>query len=221
MKPTLYHYVHCPYCVRVRLALGYLKIPYDSVVLNYDDEKTPVELAGKKMLPIFKFTDGSIKNESLDIIETLDTENKLQLKNQNKAELDQLFKAASKFIHSLAMPYWVYTPEFNDSSKKYFQSKKEKSRGPFSKLYQKRDQFTQELTPYLNDLETHIRPFYQSNVMTIDDICIASFLWGLYIVPEFNFSPEIHDYLQRIKKECDFEYHRDFWDSVDDFNQNH
>ena len=52
----LYHYVHCPFCVRVRMALGHLKIPYESIVLPYDEEEIPLEMCQKKMLPILKLS---------------------------------------------------------------------------------------------------------------------------------------------------------------------
>ena len=42
MELKLYHYVHCPFCVRVRMILGFLQLPYQSIVLPYDDEVTPV-----------------------------------------------------------------------------------------------------------------------------------------------------------------------------------
>src|SRR5690606_10180512 len=74
---TLYHYVHCPYCVRVRMTLGFLGEKYLSKVLPYDDEQTPVELTGTKMLPIWQRDDGSSMNESLDIIKELDRANKI------------------------------------------------------------------------------------------------------------------------------------------------
>ena len=74
MAIALYHYVHCPFCVRVRLALGFLNVAYDSIVVPYDDEKTPIELVGKKMLPI-AVIEGKAMNESLDIIEAIDQEN--------------------------------------------------------------------------------------------------------------------------------------------------
>ncbi|MFP5459556.1 MAG: glutathione S-transferase N-terminal domain-containing protein, partial [Bacteriovoracia bacterium] len=72
MTVRLFHYVHCPYCVRVRLALGFLGTSWESQVLSYDDEVTPVKLTGKKMLPIALIDDVPM-NESLDIIRRLDT----------------------------------------------------------------------------------------------------------------------------------------------------
>jgi len=114
-------------------------------------------------------------------------------------------------IHSLAMPYWIYTAEFSEASRKYFQAKKEEKRGPFSVLVQNRSLFESDLAPHLKHLEQSLRPFYESNTIGLLDILIASHLWGLYVVPEFQFSEAIHQYLQTIKQRCRFNYHQDFW----------
>ena len=212
---TLYHYVHCPFCVRVRLALGYLDIEYNSQVLSYDNEKTPLELTGVKMLPIMDFGNGEIKNESLDIIKTLDQKNKLKnqlLDDQNKLqEIENLLSEIGKNVHSLCMPYWIYTPEFDDQSRQYFSSKKEMKRGPFYKLIQNKDQFINGLNQTLEEMEKNLVPFYSSNDFSIIDIMIASHLWGMYVFPEFQFSPKMNQYLQSIRLKCHFDYHQDFW----------
>ena len=50
--------------------------------------------------------------------------------------------------------------------------------------------------------------------MTILDIALASQLWGLFVVPEFRFPNEWHEYLMRVKRECEFEYHANYWSAV-------
>jgi glutaredoxin 2 len=214
MKIKLYHYVHCPFCIRVRMALGFLELPYESIVLPYDDEKTPVELTGKKMLPI-AVLDGTASNESLDIISLLDKNDRLKLSvtlyNNTFLELNALLNKWGEQIHNLAMPYWIWTPEFSPASRYYFQSKKEMKRGPFKELVQKRSLFEEKLQHDLEILKKELKPFYQSDKMTIYDILIASHLWGLYVVPEFQFSQELHNYLQKVKSLCHFDYHKDFW----------
>jgi len=214
MSLTLYHYGHCPFCVRVRMALGYLKIDYKSKVLAYDDELTPVKLTGKKMLPILAHDAGAM-NESLDIIQFLDKKNALKvgefLTSQSFKELESLLSKIGSEVHSLAMPYWIYTPEFTETSRQYFQQKKEQKRGPFSELVKNQKTFVDELMPYLEKIEKDLSPFYQSTHFGIRDILIASHLWGLYVVPEFQFSEKMHQYLQSIKLIWNFNYHQDFW----------
>lgn len=70
--------------------------------------------------------------------------------------------------------------------------------------------FFNQLIPLLDELEKNLNPFYQSQHLTLNDILIASHLWGLYVVPEFQFSEKVHQYLQRVKVECHFNYHQDF-----------
>jgi hypothetical protein len=51
--PTLYVYDHCPFCVRVRVALGVKNIKHNLYFLANDDIATPTKLVGKKISPIF------------------------------------------------------------------------------------------------------------------------------------------------------------------------
>ena len=74
--PRVYVYDHCPFCVRVRLALGMKNIKSDLIFLANDDIETPTKLVGKKLAPIMQFEDGSAMMESLDIVELLDTNEK-------------------------------------------------------------------------------------------------------------------------------------------------
>lgn len=214
MSYTLYHYVHCPYCVRVRMAFGYLQVPYTSKVLPYDDEATPLSLTGKKMLPALQ-TEYEAMNESLDIIAFTDKDNRLNVPEITSSEgftaLENELSAVGSLVHSLAMPYWIWTPEFNDSSRLYFQKKKEVKRGPFKDLVKNQATFISEITPLLKKIEDEVTPFYKSKFFTLNDIVVSAHIWGLYVVPEFQFTPGLHEYLQRVKEVCKFNYHQDFW----------
>lgn len=214
MELKLFHYVHCPFCVRVRMTLGLLKLPYESVVVPYHDEETPVKLTGKKMLPIMSF-DGKAMNESLDIMALLDKTNSLKIKQVEASEefksFNDLLTKLGSNVHNLAMPYWIYTPEFNAESRAYFQKKKEQKRGPFKNLIKNKDQFETEMMRDLMNLSSDLKPFYKSDTFSIYDILLASHIWGLYVVPEFQFPDKIHHYLQRVKEICHFNFHQDFW----------
>ena len=214
MSLTLYHYVHCPFCIRVRMALGYLKQSYISRVLPYDDEETPMKLTGVKMLPALELG-GKSTNESLDIIALIDPKNSFKVKETIRTaaygELEKLLGLLGNPVHSLAMPYWIWTPEFTPAARKYFQEKKEKKRGPFKDLVKNQQSFIDEINPLLKKLELELKPFYQSAAFGLKDILLASHVWGLYVVPEFQFSPRVHEYLQSVKHLCSFNYHQDFW----------
>lgn len=214
MKLKLYHYVHCPFCIRVRMTLGLLNLSYESIVVPYDDEATPQRLTGVKMLPIMEI-DGKAMNESLDIMNALDKENLLKISEiKNSPELPEFEALLARLgspVHSLAMPYWIYTPEFNDSSRAYFQKNKEQKRGPFKDLVKNQKQFADSIRKELDLLETKLKPFYRSEKFSAYDILIAAHIWGLYVVPEFQFSESLHKYLQDVKEICHYNYHQDFW----------
>ncbi|AUN97602.1 glutaredoxin 2 [Bacteriovorax stolpii] len=209
----LYHYVHCPFCVRVRMGFGLLDVTYESHVTPYDDEATPLKLTGKKMLPIVEF-DGQAMNESLDILKLKDPKNLLKWEEltKNEAILNPLLDKIGSPVHSLAMPYWIWTPEFDEKSRHYFQTKKEVKRGPFKDLVKNQQTFVDKLNAVIGtELLTELKPFYKSSELTIMDIMIAAHLWGMYVVPEYQFDVKIHEYLQRVKKLTGFNYHEDFW----------
>ncbi|TNF30512.1 MAG: glutaredoxin 2 [Deltaproteobacteria bacterium] len=211
----LYHYIHCPFCIRVRMAFGFLETKWESRPTHYHDEKTPLDLTGVKMLPIVQFEDGSAMNESLDIIKKIDhkdaLKNKLLENPELKKEVEDLLDEFAGPVHNLCMPYWVWTKEFNQESREYFQSKKEKKRGPFHLLVQRRNEFFSELPPLFEKLQSRLEPFYRDKEMTILDIMVASHLWGLYVHPDFQFPIKIHEYLKRVQEQCQFDYHEDLW----------
>lgn len=210
----LYHYVHCPFCVRVRLGFGFLGTKYESIVTAYDDEETPVKLTGKKMLPIVVYDDGKAQNESLDIIKAQDTNNLLgwDVLAKNLEAINPLLDKSGALVHNLAMPYWIWTPEFDESSRKYFQKKKEVKRGPFKNLVHNQKSFADDLAKLLeSELVSELKPFYKSDKFTIMDIMIAAHLWGMYVVPEFRFSEAVNNYLQKVKAITHFNYHEDYW----------
>ncbi len=208
MKLKLYHYVHCPYCVRVRLALGFLKLPWESIVVPYDDEETPVRLCGKKMLPIMEI-DGRPMNESLEIIQLIDS--KGQLSGAPTRSTEDFLTQVGDLVHSLAMPYWAFGPEFSPTARAYFLKKKEAKRGPFPQLALARHTFEAPLVSALAQAEEKLTPFWGATRFGIDDIVVAAHLWGLYVVPEFRFSSKWHDYLTRVKDLCGFDYHACLW----------
>lgn len=73
--PKVYVYDHCPFCVRVRLALGKKNIKYEIHYLANDDVATPTSLIGKKMVPIFEYKPkGILMGESLDIVKLIDND---------------------------------------------------------------------------------------------------------------------------------------------------
>ncbi|MFZ4712821.1 MAG: glutaredoxin 2 [Bacteriovoracaceae bacterium] len=212
---TLYHYSHCPFCVRVRLAFGLLNINYNTRLVAYNDEETPTKLIGKKMLPVVTDDNGKAMPESLDIINHYDISNVLNtnaIKSSKEfAEFEEFLGKVNNLVHSLCMPHWAYTKEFDAESRAYFQEKKEAKRGPFKNLVLNREKFENDLKPLLTELEYKLTPYFKNSEISIYDVMISASLWGLYVLPEFRFSPNIHAYLQNIKKRSHFDYQKDLW----------
>jgi glutaredoxin 2 len=196
------------------MALGFFELEYESRVTAYDDESTPVKLTGKKMLPILA-DNGKAMNESLDIIQYLDKKNVMKVSETRArsdfGEFEKLLSAVGDPVHSLAMPYWIWTPEFTPSARQYFQNKKEEKRGPFLQLYIRRNEFKEKLNPLLAKISSELNPFYRSGSLGLYDIMLASHMWGLYVVPEFQFPEVLHEYLQVVARLCRFNYHQDYW----------
>merc|ERR1719199_2220647 len=73
--PTVHVYDHCPFCVRVRLAMGIKNVKFRLDFLGNDDIERPTSLVGKKIAPIFSFPqDDLIMGESMDIIKLIDSD---------------------------------------------------------------------------------------------------------------------------------------------------
>ena len=114
--PTVYVYDHCPFCVRVRLALGLKNIKHNIVFFANDDVFTPTSLVGKKIAPIFSFAD-DIKPmpESLDIIAKIDSDSRFGATGlfkpmSNRPDLAAWQKKA-KEVNSLAQrPRYMMSP---------------------------------------------------------------------------------------------------------------
>jgi glutaredoxin 2 len=76
--PVVYVYDHCPFCVRVRLALGLKNIKHTALFLANDDVQTPTALVGKKIAPILEWKEANVcMAESMDIIQLLDRDDRL------------------------------------------------------------------------------------------------------------------------------------------------
>lgn len=134
----LYVYNHCPFCVRARMIFGLKNIHCDVIFLPNDDEKTPIALIGKKMLPILVTNEGNTIGESLDIVRHIDEMSGVPSFTQpHSPKIDIWIENASSPVYQLAVPRWAYSdyPEFKSIiSRQYFIDKKQVVFGNFSAL---------------------------------------------------------------------------------------
>ncbi|MBU2752107.1 glutathione S-transferase [Acidithiobacillus thiooxidans] len=69
---TLIHFDFCPFCQRVRLALGYKGIDFNEQPARFYGPEHFQSISGFDRLPVVEYPDGSRQGESLEIIAELD-----------------------------------------------------------------------------------------------------------------------------------------------------
>jgi len=119
--PVVFVYDHCPFCVRVRLALGVKNVKHLVHFLANDDIPTPTKLIGKKIAPIFSIPeDDFIMGESLDIIAKVDSDPRFGTVNTilpatGRTDIKAWQKSVQTLLRTLQRPRYVATgllPEF-------------------------------------------------------------------------------------------------------------
>lgn len=208
---TLYSYDHCPYCVKARMIFGLKSIPFELKTLLNDDEQTPIQLIGKKMLPILVKDDGTAMGESLDIISYVD--NLLEYGSprvQESRQSPQLMKWLQDirgYHYALAMPRWVQLglEEFATAGAvAYFMLKKEKSIGPFSESLKKTPKLIEQANQHLLELEEMVvgNPFFWGKELTLDDFHVFSSLRCLTTTLGVQFPDKIDEYMNKLSSLC-------------------
>jgi glutaredoxin 2 len=119
--PNVYVYDHCPFCVRVRFALGLKNVKHLIRFMANDDIATPTALVGKKISPIFEWAEGDIcMNESMDIIKIVDADERFGpidvfLPATGRDDIKAWQKSVQVLLRVLQRPRYVATglmPEF-------------------------------------------------------------------------------------------------------------
>ncbi len=202
MKPKIYYYEHCPYCVRVLTFLKLSQIDFDAEVLANDDEKTPISMVGKKMLPILQTGAESYMGESLDIIDYLRKTYDISLDGNAEwvEQVERFLDDNKTAIYGLAMPRWVQTDfkEFaTQSAKDYFIKKKAPMVGDFQQAIANTPSLCADLMQGLQEA----RPlFVVLNEMprSLAAIMLFSGLYGLKDVEELAWTAESQHFMQTL-----------------------
>lgn len=200
----LYIYEHCPYCVKARMIFGYKNINVKLITLLNDDEETPRQLVGQKIVPILEPVDGKAFSESLDIINYIDQNfgDKTFL-NSNISEdnsLNQWLKECRDYLYPLAMPRWIKIglEEFStESALNYFKNKKEDYIGSF-KDHEENSSVLKKLAEKhlikLSELLVNTEGFY-SVEPSINDIHLYPTLRSLSVVKDLVFPQNVLSYM--------------------------
>ena len=199
----LYHYDHCPYCVKARMIFGLKSVPVEVIPLANDDEATPIGLVGQKMVPILVREDGRAMPESLDIIRYIDGLAKygppLVAPSRKKPELEEWLQKMRTYHYKLAMPRWpqMDLPEFQTPEAiAYFTKKKTEYTGPFAEALKESPQLMEVAQKELADLERlmgYTDWFWGEP--TMDDFHVFANLRILTVVKGLEFPQKVNSYM--------------------------
>lgn len=209
--PKLYTYEHCPYCVRVRMILGWKNIKHELIFVAADDMDTPINLIGVKKVPIFEIP-GKLKpmGESLDIIQYVDKHlggPPILKQSSVSPGIQKWIQDTAPVFRRLYHPRYAMAPfaEFAQlGGREFYRKKKESAIGPFSEAIDKTPEFVAKTNQYLIELEPLLpRDIVSKDEASFDDIHLFPVLRNLTIVKDVKWPPKVREYLQCISAETD------------------
>lgn len=196
----LYVYDHCPYCVRARMIFGLKKLPVDLIMVLNDDEQTPVNLIGKKAVPILITDEGKPMPESLDIVRYVDSHygTKCLLDNV-RPEIENWISKASQYVNYLLLPRFIKLglPEYQtQSAVDYFVKKKTEAIGDFNTHQAKTTEYLTRLHQDLEELSAlFINDEAVNGHLSYEDILLFPILRNLTCVKGLTFPTNIAQYV--------------------------
>jgi len=217
-------YDHCPFCVRVRLALGLMGYKHKLVFMGNDDVETPTAMIGKKIAPIWVDDDGPMM-ESLDIIAKVDTEGKIAPAS-GRTDLKAWQKSVQTLLRKLQRPRYVMVPlpEFmqkagrdafvsNHQMPPYEKSEwKGNPDFPLSDKYAKYEEAfgeTASLLPELNEKLKELEGLIccedccTEGGLSYDDIDLWARLRSLTVIKGIEYPPKVRSYLDHFEQAGD------------------
>jgi glutaredoxin 2 len=228
--PKIYVYDHCPFCVRVRLALGAKNVKHEVVFMGNDDVATPTAMVGKKIAPILEDpASGTVMAESLDICDFFDKDEKygptaLIAPATGRTDIKAWQKGLQTTMRMLTRPRYMTTclPEFmqKDGKDAFVKNHQlpphEKSdwKGDGSKfsLDEKWDMYvaaldtTEEYIPALNKALAELEGMLYSEQhaseggLSYDDIDLWARLRSLSLIKGAVFPPKVKAYMEYWEK---------------------
>lgn len=210
----LYIYDHCPFCIRARMIGGFHHMNIENIILQNDDEATPIRMIGAKQVPILQKDDGSYMGESLDIVRYLDElSGDGRLKEEIRPEIQTWLDNVNKYVTKLVHPRSVRIdlPEFSTQSAiDYFIQKKEKNIGSFQENLDNTDEYMQKIRADLAELEKWVvSPEGLNGTFSMEDILVFPILRNLTLVHGLTFPADIQVYINRISEMTDIPLYTD------------
>lgn len=201
----LYVYEHCPFCVRARMIFGQRMIPLELKYLLNDDEATPIDLIGQKMVPILIKEDGTSMAESLDIVRYVnELSGAAPLNEQVRPEIEGWLRIVDTYRNRLTAPRCVKLdlPEFaTPAAVEYFTHKKTPAYGDFEQNLANSDTYIHRLNSDLIALSPLIASYKGLNgTFGMEDILLFPILRNLSMVKGVEWTAPVSDYMHGMSR---------------------
>lgn len=204
----LYIYEHCPFCVMTKMVFVLKNYPVEIAYLLYDDVQTPMQMVGRKLLPVLEYKPNVFMPESSDIIQYVDQhigEPKITLPINE--DISQWAKGVERFIYRLTYPRWIRAPfpEFSseEAQKFFYQSKDPSGRGFVSDLAD--PALLQRAQKAIDALEVILEdyPLLDSErVLSMSDFALFAQLHSLSIIKGLYYGPVVDQWRHTASEVC-------------------
>lgn len=177
--------------------------PVKNIVLQNDDEETPMKMIGKKQVPILEKLDGSFLSESLDIVKFIDKETKILSDIRNK-NIETWVSDSRNYLLLLTFPRVIKADleEFKtQSAVDFFTRKKENSIGmTFEEAMGKTPELKLEAEYHIKLLSPLITklPSVKNKDFSEDDIILFPILRLLSVVYGLKWEKNVSEYMKHI-----------------------
>lgn len=204
----LYIYEHCPFCVVTKMIFVLKNYPVEIAYLLYDDVQTPMQMVGRKLLPILEYKPNVFMPESIDIIRYIDQNiGQPRVILPEVDSIEEWVKGVQRFIYRLAYPRWIRAPfpEFaSEESQKYFYKTKDTSgRGFMSDLADPALlQRAQRAIDSLEDILLDYPLIDHDRELSISDFSLFAQLHSLSIIKGLHYGPVVNQWRQHASELC-------------------
>lgn len=212
----LYIYEHCPFCVMTKMIFVLKNHPVEIAYLLYDDVHMPMQMIGRKQVPILEYQSSRFMPESKDIIEYVDHKvGEPKITVASSQELVRWADQVQRFIYRLTYPRWIKAPfpEFStEEARNYFYQSKDPSGGGFisdlsdPRLIRRAQKALEALEKLLKDyplLDSHRQ-------LSWSDFSIFALLHSLSIVKGLIYGPRVEHWRQQASKVCSIPLHDEY-----------
>lgn len=198
-------YEHCPFCIKARMIFGLKGSPVQLVVLMNDDEQAPVDMVGRKVVPILQ-TGGQFMPESLDIVALIDGRGAPVLTGARNAAVAAWMDRGRGLLYREFLPRAAMAPfpEFaTTAARAYFLTHKEKSSAPFVTVLENSEEAVAALTAWVQELAPLVQsPNAVNGVLSYDDIDLFAALHSLSLIRGVQYPASVQTYRQTLSKLC-------------------